>query len=285
MSGVRIEGVDLYSGDDLAAAAELSRFDVDFAARSGTGSVARLWRDLKGARLRDFLPRTKWVAAAADCADRDLTVQFRGSLRMLPYCSDVFFGPDNWQTTTAADAASSGPDLIVSDQPWFTRPGQPLVTVSTPPWVRLELGVAASWDATLAALPSVQVKRIGRFLRRFGYSASVRSGDSTLRQFYREFYLPELRRRFGDTAIIESERDFLAANRFSLRLDLTARDTVIASNILAPGSSRLAIARGARNPQAGDFKGQTDTLDYFTLLIAQLAGFKVLDFGLSRAHL
>lgn len=277
--------VHLYSGDDLDNAAQRSRIDTPLPAGMPAGRRHRLWHDIRNAKLRELLPGKRWVSSRTSRDKQDLTMLFKGSLRTLDYCADAFFGRGRWTSVPAPEAGESAADMIVADHPLVSTPADSPMTISSPPWVRLELDVAASWKATLAAQPVAQRKRVARFLRRFNYRASVSRGKDAVRQFRAEFLEPEIRRQFGASAIIESEKSFIRQYGHGLRLDLLAGNRVVASNVLLPEGTRLAIAKGARNPEADGFKGQMDTLDYFTLLLAQIGGFSTLDFGLSRPHL
>ena len=104
-------------------------------------------------------------------------------------------------------------------------------------------------------------------------------------RFWEDFYLPEMSRRFGRAAIMESQDAFLSDSRDCFKLDLLSEGRVVASNLLHPSNGRLAIVKGARNPECLSLRGQMDSLDYFALLLAQVGGYKTLDFGLSRANL
>ena len=277
--------VELYAGDDLNNAAVRSRTNLDLPAARPPANFARVWRDVRNANWRTLIPTRQWVKGRQGSELQEALILFKGSLRVLFYYSDRMFGIRSWDRVPEITRTSRTADIVVLDHPFFRRPTRSSLRIQSPPWVRLERNLAGDWESTLKLVPSKQLKRVTRHLRRFGYTAECHSGREAIRSFRNEMLVPAMKRRFGKAAILASEASFLDECRNMIRLDLMSGESIVASNLLSFHGTRLSIAKGALALGYSDLKGRMDALDYFTLLVAQLTGKSVLDFGLCRANL
>lgn len=277
--------VELYAGDDLINAAARSYTNLDPPTPRQPATIARIWRDVRNATWRTLIPSRQWVKGRQGSELQEALILFAGSLRVLSYYSDRLFGIRSWDRVSEINRTSRTADIVVLDHPFFRRPPRSSLRIQSPPWVRLERSLAGDWESTLKLVPSKQLKRVTRHLRRFGYTAECHSGMDAIRSFRNDLLVPAMERRFGKAAILASEDSFLDECRNMIRLDLMSGGSVVASNLLSFHGTRLSIAKGTSALGYSDLKGRMDVLDYFTLLIAQLTGKSVLDFGLCRANL
>src|SRR5690606_18110214 len=86
-------------------------------------------------------------------------------------------------------------------------------------------------------------------------------------------------------AMLRSRRAFAREARGAALLELSSEGALLGGALLqrGPGSALVIVnsALSLRHERAG----QSDLLDYFTFLTAQLLGCSVVDFGVSRPHL
>lgn len=277
--------VRLHAGADLRQAAAQSHVWLTKRNRPNRVGLVDLWHDARNADWRRLLPKKQWVEGRESHTGQTTAILFVGSHRMLPYCSDLIFGKGNWQRVPATGYSSRIADFAILDIPFARGHNDSHWTIRTPPWVRVELLISEKWESTLDLLPLKQRKRIARHLRRFAYQTSCSTGVQSIRSFRQDFLVPAARQRFGESAIVSSEGSLVRECRNMIRLDLVYEKTVVASNLLSIEGNRLRISKGAPALGMDELKGRMDVLDYFSLLFAQKAGLKVLDFGLCRANL
>lgn len=279
-------GCILYAGDELDLAYERSRLRAGLLCRqrARAGRLAKLRHDLANADLRQILPRRAWVEGREQDSSQALTVLFSGTLRTLDYCARSIFGNDDWQVTAGSSSGAS-PDIVVTDHPLGGSLSSTLPAIRTPQWVRQELQLAETWSATLSRVPRRLRKELGRLLRKYGYRPVFVGGEQAIRDFREDLLLPSVRERYGSEAIVASAASFYRECRGMTRLDLLSGESVVAASLVESDGRRLCIRKSALRPGRDALPGRADVLDYFTLLLAQLAGCRVLDFGLSRPHL
>lgn len=203
----------------------------------------------------------------------------------MTYLSDTLFGDGEWVNGAPQSSRNRGIDIVVSDHPFRRGTRGRLPEIRMPPWIRQHIALASDWRMTMNSIPKAQTSRIRRFLRRYNYRVGLSRDSNELENFYEHVLVPSATTRFGDAAVLPKKSAFLDEHRHSLLLNLMANETPVAVNLVDVGERKLSIRKGALIDGFPELKGRMDTLDYFTLLIAQLLGCETLDFGLSRPHL
>lgn len=281
-------GCSIYCGDDITQADANSQLADDTLAEktaSRFGRAAHLFRDARNARYREWLPRACLVTGTEHESGESLTIGFSGTLRVVDFCSETIFGGSDYERATKNVSSARHADIIISDHPFAFPLMRRRCQLRTPPWVRQQLLLAESWSGTLDNLPSKQRQEIRRILRRHRYLISLSRGRSAIRDYYRHLHAPYLTRRYDEAVILPSESAFLSQNEHMTRIDLLHGNDIVAASLIELRGSTLGIRASSMRADISDLPGRADALDYFSLLLAQLRGCTVLDFGLSRAHL
>jgi len=281
-------GCSIYCGDQLTLAAERSHICDDLNLVQPLhrfAGISRVLTDFRNARFREAVPHSCLVTGTERDSGFPVTIQVAGTLRITDFCASAIIGTCDYQRTPSSVTGTRDVDIVVSDHPLANPWLRNQRSMRVPTWVRQQLPIGANWVTTLSNLPSGLRKEIGRILRRHQYLVTISSGRSAIRDYYRELHKPYLTERFGRSTILSSEEAFVDQCRRMTRLDLIHGNTVIAASLLEVQESKLTIRSSSMHPTADGFQGRTDALDYFALLIGQLLGCKILDFGLSRPHL
>jgi hypothetical protein len=208
-----------------------------------------------------------------------------GALRTVEFCASAIFGSTAYETRTPSDALKRGADIRVTDHLIYGLRADKPCGIRSPQWVRQELLLGPSWEETLASLRTHLRKEISRLLRKYGYRISTASGQACIDAFRRDFLLPNLNERYGSAAIVAADDAFMRECRDMTRLNLHHEDSIVAASLVEIEGTRLMIRKSAVKPGLKSLRGRSDILDYYCLLLAQLAGCRTLDFGLSRPHL
>ena len=281
-------GCSIYCGDEIDAAADRSRLSNDVLSARPRGRfhrIARLTRDVRNARFGDWLPRTCVVTGTERDSGEPMAIQIIGTLRVVDFCASAILGSNKYEYADLTPDLAERADVLVSDHP-FARPMlRWRRSFRAPPWVRQELPISRCWTDSLGRLRSSLRKEIRRLLRRHQYSIQLSTGQPAIRDYYSDLHIPYVVERFGNSAIYTSEKAFLDQCEHMTRVDLLHDQSVVAASLVECKHSRLAIRSNSMRLGKSELRGRADVLDYFCLLIAHLHGCRVLDFGLSRAHL
>jgi hypothetical protein len=122
-------------------------------------------------------------------------------------------------------------------------------------------------------------------LRKFEYRLTLDQRTDALTDFYRELHLPYIQARFEKDALVVDEATFLGETRNATRLNLIHNNAVVAASLVERDGEKLLILRSSMKTGVEWLKGRSDVLDYFCLLLAQLLGCTIMDFGRSRPHI
>ena len=281
-------GSEIYCGDELQHALERSSISNNILVderRTRFELISHIARDLRNSSLRELLPRAYLVTGIERDSGDEMTLGFHGTSRIADFWANHMLGGSSFERTRVAAPRAAKADVLVSDHVLaspFQRRG---ARIRIPAWVRQKMSVARDWAATLSQLRRGQRQEIGRFLRRHRYSIDLSTGRDAMRSYYRDLHRPYLAGRFGDSMITASEDGFVDQFQYMTRLDLIADGEVVAASVLERRASNLMIRASSMQLSRPELHGRADTLDYFSLLIAQLLGCTILDFGLSRPHL
>lgn len=281
--------IELYSGPDLEQAASRS---VEAAAAlrralSSAGHVsvrAPALRDLMNARWADWLPASTVVTGTERVSGETMRVWFRGRLRAVDFVATHIFGTDGFERGPAD--AHTGADVLVLDHPLLERVLPDARTgMAVPAWLRQTRGLGASWPETLRSFPASLRKELSRLLRRDAYTARIETAEPAKRAYYESLYVPYLTRRFGPSAVVRGPRAFAREAQGAALLELRADGALLGGALLRrEAGGGLAIVNSALSLD-NDRPGQSDLLDYFAFVTAQLLECRFVDFGVSRPHL
>ena len=277
--------LDLYSGDDLAAALDGSHIVKSPADRTAPAAFSRLRdlaEDLRAADWQQWRLRNRTVEGTERDTNLPLRIRFTGAMRAIDFVAAGILGGGDWELVSGA---SHDADILVSDHPLAAPRLRRTAPIRLPQWVRQTLNTGTEWSDTLDALPRGHRKELGRLLRRHGYRARLNADSDAIEAYYDELHVPYLTRQFGKASLRQDRNVFLALHCRCRRLDLLHDGEVVAANLLEQQGRALAIKRHALLPGRGELRGRADVLDYFSLLTARLLGAGTLDFGLSRPHL
>ncbi len=277
--------LELYSGADITNALANSRVDLAAAIRGTFGRfelVANFASELRNAQL---IPRHCVVTGRERDSGEAMKILFSGSLGVTNLWAREIFGNSEFTSREVRSAANLGSDIVVTDHPWARPWLRRKNSIRIPKWIRQELPVASTWDETVSALPKKLRSDIARLLRKFEYRLSLDQRTDALSDFYRELHLPYVQARFGKDALAVDEATFLRETRNATRLNLIHENAIVAASLVKRDGEKLLILRSSMKTGAEWLKGRSDVLDYFCLLLAQLLGCTIMDFGRSRPHI
>ena len=282
---LRFLTLELYSGSDITNALANSQVNLTAPMR-GTFGRFELFVNLAGdLRNVQLVPRHCVVTGRERDSGETMTVLFSGSLRATNLRAREILGNSEFTSREVRSAASLEPDVVVTDHLWARPWLRWRKSIRVPKWVRQELPVASTWDETVSALPRKLRRDIARLLRKFEYRLCLDQRSDALPDFYRELHLPYVQARFANDALAVDESAFLHESRNATRLNLMHNNAIVAACLVKRDGEKLLIRRNSMKADADWLKGRADVMDYYCLLLAQLLGCKILDFGLSRPHI
>jgi hypothetical protein len=127
----------------------------------------------------------------------------------------------------------------------------------------------------------------GRKVRKHGLSYRLSTDPNVVASFYREYYLPYHRWRFGDAAHIRSEREFQAATASGFLLQVTKNERWLSGIVCRVHKDEVvALAYGVAVPYEEHLHmGAVSAASYFLIRWAESRGFRWANFLRSRPHL
>ena len=279
-----IADADLYSGPDIENAflrSSLGRVSSETEGVSRLAPLSLHYGSLRRARLR---PRHCLVRGRERDSNETMSIRFSGLLRMARRRAGEILGTSQFELVELPARRLPACDLVVTDHPWTNRRLHSARPMHLPKWIRQELQIGASWEETLAHMPAKLHNKLVRLLRRYRYTAAFDGGFQARREFYRRLLVPYTDMRFGDESLLPDERVFLHETRGSTRIDLLHDGEVVGTSLVDIEPPRIAIVRTALPVGTDGLRGRFEILDFFCLLLAQLTGCGVLDFGRSFPH-
>lgn len=285
----RTADVLIYCGDDLSVAYENSEIpDESNLRRVNTprNELSAVLQNLRDARWRDTLPRSFSIRAREYDTGQSMSIGFFGTRRIVESFGAGILGHMDFNVHVGRIDDPGDHDILVSDsvfRRWRRLSDRRPIRV--PPWISQWRPIAGNWQDTLASLSPKLRSELRRWIRRHSFTVRISQGDDAIRRYFHDFHTPHLKKRFGDTAVLSREVSFGRRHRNAFRVDLLHGSTPVAANLLERQADRLAIRCCAMRQDIEPLTGRADVLDYFNLLIGQLLGCTVLDFGLSRPHL
>ena len=153
-----------------------------------------------------------------------------------------------------------------------------------PQWVRQKYAVPGTWAELLGSLRKNTRATDLRKVRKYGFTYRITSAEEEFRAFYSRMYVPYLRGRFAEEAIIEPEWKVLRQCRKGELLQVLREGRLVAAVLLHRLAGRLAyVWVGVPEDVEGDlFRGAFSALYYFTLLYGFECGCREIDFLGSR---
>jgi hypothetical protein len=172
-------------------------------------------------------------------------------------------------------------DLVLGDLPpvWQALlPGGDALRL--PAWVSQFLELPESG----AALPRKLEREVGRLRRQRGYRVEFSGDEDDMRRFYREFYLPYSRSRFGQNAVVIPEARMIARLRGNLLAKLYENDRWVLGLTLEQHGRVLRFGwfGSAQDPLP---VGASETLDWFCIQHARDSRASKVIIGSSRPSL
>jgi hypothetical protein len=133
-------------------------------------------------------------------------------------------------------------------------------------------------------LPRKLEREVGRHRRQRGYRVEFSNDEADVRRFYREFYVPYLRARFGPDAVVVPEARMIAQLRGKILAKLYQDDCWVLGLTLAHERkvTRFGWFGSAQNPLP---VGASETLDSLCIQHARDSGARQVVFGGSRPSL
>ena len=249
--------------------------------------------------LREFLQRGAELAGPlrstiirlegpARFSGAPLTALYFGSGQNLGFLEQLFFESPQRSTLASVGsplqlrigAKSRAPqaDLLFGDLP-------PLWQALLPDGAALRLPAWLSQIVDLpesgAMLPRKLEREVGRHRRQRGYRVEFSNDEGDARHFYREFYAPYLRSRFGPDAVVVPEARMIAQLRGKILAKLFQDDRWLLGLALAHEGKvvRFDWFGSAQNPPP---VGASETLDWLCIQHAKDLGARQVVMGSSR---
>jgi hypothetical protein len=224
-----------------------------------------------------------------------LTMTYVGNKRNLPfilratYAESVLrrnFGMRNiWQAAQFVRDHCRDIDVAVIDVPWpydVTCSEQQYV-IEVPSWLRQEVHLRADRQLLFAdAHRSVRGEQM-RKIRKNGLSRRISRDPSAIHEFYVDMYVPYIRRRFGDGAIIAPEGRVMKHARSGALLQILCGTEVVAGTVLQRRDNMVrSLWMGMRHADGSRPSGVTSAIYYHTISYAFDEHFRRVDFCGSR---
>lgn len=153
-----------------------------------------------------------------------------------------------------------------------------------PQWVRQKYKVPATWPEVMGSFRRNTKKTDLRKVRKFGLTYRITRSESDFADFYHQMYVPYLRERFRDEAIIEPEAKVLRQCHKGELMQILRGEKIVAAVLLHLLEGRLAyVWVGVPEGLSEDlFQGAFSAMYYFTILHGYLQGCHDIDFLGSR---
>lgn len=182
----------------------------------------------------------------------------------------------------AAREVEEDVDLVITEQPpvWaWLRP--PPSDFTVPAWIRQELPLEKADDRTGRLFPTALEKEVRRLQGQHNYSLSVSWATDHLHGFYHDFYLPYIRARFGESAVIVPEADFVNASRGSRIARLYSGTQWVAGMLIKRHGAKLRLGWfGCLEGRV--FQGASEVLDALCIRHEFEKGVRIVVMGNSR---
>lgn len=167
-----------------------------------------------------------------------LTRYFFATVDEHPVCGDL----NQAGLRTAARTIEDDVDLVLTEQPpfwaWF-RPAPSDVTL--PAWIRQELRLPEPENEQCPLFPTALEKEVRRLQAHHDYTLRLSAADEHLGRFYHKFYLPYIRARFRDSAVVVPEADFLKTARGSRIARLYSGSQWVAGMLIRRQGAKLRL--------------------------------------------
>lgn len=291
----------LYAGDDLHQAAERTSIDrtVGQSRLHGLRNAAAIAFDLGARRLRrQSVPGLQLLVAIGEDAEsgREVSVAYAGHGENLDWCLSTaleqhqviqHIAPGNDSQLRQSLARLDDADILFLEgiSPHSVDHGKHSFVVM-PAWIKQRIPLQKHWHAQVDGLRRTTRQEVRRFLRKYRYESHLSTEPVHFAHFYDGLYIPYVTRRFGATAKIVGREFFLRECRRGVLLRLTREGTVLGAALLRRAGNTMAVVWSALDiGRDASLPGVTDTLDYFSLLYAQMTGCDWLDLGPSRPDL
>lgn len=156
--------------------------------------------------------------------------------------------------------------------------------IQIPQWVRQKYDVPDTWEGVLGSFRKNTKRTDLRKVRKFGLSYRLIKSEDEFRNFYHHMYVPYLRSRFGDEALIESQRKVMHQCRKGELLQILRGDSVVAAAAIHVLGNRLAwVWVGQPDGIEEELsRGAFSAMYYYTILHAFECGCRRVDFFGSR---
>jgi hypothetical protein len=217
-----------------------------------------------------------------------LMALYFGSGQNLGFLEQLFFESSQRSTLASVgnplqlrigrESRTSRADLFLGDLP-------PLWQALLPDGAALRLPAWLSQVVDLpesgALLPRKLEREVGRHRRQRGYRVEFSNDEGDARHFYREFYVPYLRSRFGPDAVVIPETRMIAQLRGKILAKLYQDDRWLLGLALAHEGKvvRFGWFGSAQNPPP---VGASETLDWLCIQHAKDLGARQVVMGSSR---
>ncbi len=176
-------------------------------------------------------------------------------------------------------------DLLLADvELLYNLPFRRASFLQIPQWVRQKYRVPATWPEVLGSFRKNTKKTDLRKVRKFGLTYRITRSESDFADFYHQMYVPYLRDRFRDEAIIEPESKVLRQCHKGELMQVLRDEKIVAAVLLHQLEGRLAyVWVGVPDGLPEDlFQGAFSAMYYFTILHGYLQGCHEIDFLGSR---
>lgn len=232
-----------------------------------------------------FFPAAALATGTECTSGTTMRILFQGQLRSVEFCAEHILGTTDFEIVPLSSPTDRHYDAVVTDHPLLDRGlfgRKPALSI--PQWVRQRCSLGDSWQQTVANIQVPLRKRVARSLGKHRFTVHLRPAALAANDFYHALYLPYLKRRFGSAAIVTSERAFMREAHDGLLLELRLDRQLLGASLVRAHGDTLYLGKSALSLHQA-ISHVFDLLDYFCFLLAQLAGCRHLDFGVSRPHI
>lgn len=245
----------------------------------------------KGRSLVSFRARAAEFSGMARESSNVVTLLYVGNGTNLAFCLNVAFdtysvkanyGRCNiWNATSFAHQNAADADITIFDVPWpyeIDLDDDDYV-LETPSWVRQELMLKGSWEEIVANFhKNVRGAQL-RIIRKNKLSCQTTNEDDAVDSFYQNMYAPHIKRRFGQSAHVDSEADVRQAVRQGTLLQILRGTEVVAACVLHHCDQSLRMPFiGFSASDLRSIDGASAALYYFSIKYASDQSFKDVDF-------
>ena len=152
-----------------------------------------------------------------------------------------------------------------------------------PQWLKQKFSVPDTWEDVWNSFRKNTKKELRRILK-YGFTYKMTRSERDFKIFYHQMYAPYIKKRFGDEAVVVSERKFLRQCSKGELMMLSRDGKVILGTLLLSFAGRLATIWGGVSDKVAPnmLKGAFSALDYFIILHGYERGCHTISFGLSR---